>query len=126
MDALLIILVTALCLSNSVYSVLAPFFPRISEEHGLSSTQNGIIFSGYPFLALISAPIMGYVMFKIGRKLVLFYSVLMIGVSLIGFASLPLFYGSTLFTIALITRCIQGIGGAGILTSSFAVIAGNY
>lgn len=126
MDVLLLILVGTLFLSNSIYSALAPFFPRMSKTHGLGPTSDGLIFSGYPLFALLSAPLIGVLIQKIGRANVLFYSTFLIGLSTLGFALLPFLYGDTLLIVAFITRAIQGVGGAGILNSSFAIIACTY
>jgi predicted MFS family arabinose efflux permease len=73
-DLLLIGLLVGTCLSNSVYSVIAPFFPTVAYVNGLSEKEVGIIFSSYPIAATAVSPIYTYMLMNIGRKKVLIFA----------------------------------------------------
>ena len=46
--------------ASSIYSLMAPFFPREVEPRGLSIKQIGFVFSAFPIAGFLTAPIHGY------------------------------------------------------------------
>jgi len=126
LDTGLLGLFTTQLLANSVYSVLAPFFPKVAREKGVSGELVGLVFSGYPIAAFVVSPLMGVLVTKIGRKRVFLTGAGLVATSMFSFGSLPLLDGPLFIVAGLFTRFLQGIGGAAIGTSSFAVIASNY
>lgn len=125
-DLLLISLLIGTCLSNSVYSVIAPFYPQVALKNGLSDGLIGIVFSSYPIAATVVSPIYTYMLLNIGRKKVLVFASIQLILSQIGFMMAPSLKGNTLFVVSLISRAVQGTGSVGITAGSYAVIANNY
>jgi MFS family permease len=113
-------------LANAIYSILAPFFPIIAKEKGLRGETIGLIFSGYPIAAFLSAPIYGLMIIRFGRRKMFLTGSLLIASTLFGFSSLPYLESSTFVAVGFFSRFLQGLGVSGIVSSSFAIIASNY
>lgn len=58
-----IMIIASLCLGNlcigSMYSILAPFFPKEAERKSLTPTQYGIVFGILEFGQFIFCPLIG-------------------------------------------------------------------
>ena len=52
--------------SNACFSVLASFFDRVSEEHGASKSEVGLIFGIFAGINVIVSPLFGYLAPLIG------------------------------------------------------------
>uniref|UniRef100_A0A914X2N0 Major facilitator superfamily (MFS) profile domain-containing protein n=2 Tax=Plectus sambesii TaxID=2011161 RepID=A0A914X2N0_9BILA len=95
-----------------------------AQRKGMNVTQIGIVFGVFELVMFIFAPILGKYMCVIGSKF-MFISGLFItaGTSILfGFLNLldtgPMFFG---YSLAI--RCVEAIGDAAFLTSSFAISA---
>lgn len=113
-------------LANAIYSVLAPFFPIIAKEKGLRGETIGLIFSGYPIAAFLSAPIYGLMIIRFGRRKMFLTGSLLISSTLFGFSALPYLDSGSFVAVGFFSRFLQGLGVSGIVSSSFAIIASNY
>lgn len=113
-------------LANSVYSVIAPFYPQVAGQKGVRSEIVGIIFSAYPIAAFMTSPILGLFISKIGRKRTLAFGGFLIALTMFGFGITPLLTGLTFTCISFLTRFLQGVGGGVIGTATYAIIASNY
>ena len=110
----------------SVYAVLAPFYPPIAREKGMTTKGIGYLFSLYAIVAFCFSPISGKVMNKIGRKNVLLIGGITesIGMFIFGFAED--LEGNAFVTLSIIARILMGAGGSALLITCFAVISNIY
>ena len=76
-------------LSNSIQSLIAPFFPQIASKAGVPPIATGLIFGIQPFAALIFAPIFGWIMTKTGRKKLMIFCTLLLATAVCLFGFLP-------------------------------------
>lgn len=60
LDKLLLLLAFMRFVVDSSYSVMAPFFPQILEEHDIEESFMGYIFATFSFALIVSAPFVGY------------------------------------------------------------------
>ncbi len=59
---------TALVLSISCYSVIAPFMPVVLVEREIDEVVIGIIFAVFSVVVIFGSPCMGYVIKRVGRR----------------------------------------------------------
>ncbi len=73
------------------FSLILPFLPLYAKDMGMTPFQIGIILSSYSVFQFISAPIMGNLSDKYGRKPLLMLSQLstFFGFIILGFATTP-------------------------------------
>lgn len=110
----------------SVYAVLAPFYPPIAIEKGMSKKEIGYLFSIYAIIAFFFSPVSGKVMNKIGRKNVLLIGGIIESLGLLVFGFVIDLEGNAFVTISVIGRMLMGIGGSALLITCFAVISNQY
>lgn len=92
-------------------SIIIPLLPLYAASYGANALVIGIISGVYPTMQFVSAPILGHLSDRFGRKPVLIASQIgtFIGFMLMGFAaSLP---------ILLLARAIDGLSGGNISTA---------
>lgn len=99
------------------FGIIIPILPRYSETHfGANEIQIGILIASFSFFQFIFSPILGKLSDRIGRKPVITFSLLLSAISYVVFAFAPN------YSIALLSRCISGIGG-GSISAAQAYIA---
>lgn len=93
-------------------SMLIPVLPQISSVLGVSSFQVSLLITLFSIPAAIVIPLAGILSDRIGRKKVIFFSLLLYGLGglLAGFASI---WKGGSYAFLLASRIIQGIGAAG-------------
>ena len=93
-------------------SMLIPVLPTAEKALNVNSFQVSLLITLFSIPAAIVIPIAGILADRIGRKKIVFYSLLLYGLGglLAGFSSV--FQGGS-YTFVLISRIIQGIGAAG-------------
>ena len=64
----LTVLGTSIFLAGCTLSILAPFYTKEAEDHGLSVTSSGTVFSSAFILQIVSTPIFGKYLHKLGSK----------------------------------------------------------
>ena len=82
LDPPLISILVLGCMGTCIQSVLAPFFPGVAKDKGVNNTIIGLIFGIQPIVASICSPILGMILFKVGRKKVLLVSAFMLVASI--------------------------------------------
>ncbi|CAG9331097.1 unnamed protein product [Blepharisma stoltei] len=113
-------------MSAAAFSVIAPYYPSVASDKGLSGETIGLVFSCYPLAAWVTSPLIGVIATRFGRKRTFIAGALLVGVVTTAFALLPLFgYGMFTF-LSFLQRLLQGVGGAAIGGASFAIIASGY
>ncbi|MCX8056364.1 MAG: MFS transporter [Ignavibacteria bacterium] len=99
------------------FGIIIPILPRYSETHfGANELQIGILIASFSFFQFLSSPVLGKLSDQIGRKPVITFSLVLSVIGYLVFAFAPNFW------IALLARCIGGIGG-GSISAAQAYIA---
>lgn len=99
------------------FGIIIPILPRYSETHfGANEIQIGILIASFSFFQFLSSPILGRLSDRIGRKPVITFSLLLSSISYVIFAFSPNYW------VALLSRCVSGIGG-GSISAAQAYIA---
>ena len=114
-------------LINSSNSLIAPFFPDVARERGISSEWIGFIFSCYPLGGVFFSLLLGKMMRKWGRKRILFIGLLIQTIGIILFGILDnIDDGKTFLSLAITSRLLQGIGMSSCNSIVFAFIPTLY
>ncbi len=93
------------------FGIVIPVLPRYAEHFGASAIENGLLVAAYSFAQFLAAPILGKFSDRVGRKPVLFVSIL--GTSL-GFLMMGLAGALWMLFVA---RIVDGIAGGNIGTA---------
>ena len=64
----LAVLGSSIFLAGCTLSILAPFYTKEAEDHGLSVTSSGTVFASAFILQIVSTPVFGKYLHKIGSK----------------------------------------------------------
>jgi len=116
----LVILAFSSFLGGSSLSILAPFYSKEAELHGISITGSGTVFASIFVLQIIFTPVFGKYLQVIGSIRLFILGVLLSGLTNIIFGFLPVIASGPVFlTASLVTRSITAIGEAAINTSVF-------
>ena len=62
----LVVLGAAIFLAGCTLSILAPFYTKEAEDHGMSVTSSGLVFASAFLLQIVSTPIFGKYLDRIG------------------------------------------------------------
>ncbi len=93
------------------FGIVIPVLPRYAEHFGATAIQNGLLVASYSFAQFFAAPVLGMISDRVGRKPVLFVSIL--GTSL-GFLLMGLAGALWMLFVA---RLVDGIAGGNIGTA---------
>jgi len=116
----LVILAFSSFLGGSSLSILAPFYCKEAELHGISITGSGTVFASIFVLQIIFTPVFGKYLQIIGSIRLFILGVLLSGLTNIIFGFLPVIESGPVFlTASLVTRSVTAIGEAAINTSVF-------
>ena len=120
---LLLTLISITLVANSVYAMIAPFFPIEAQKKGVSLPMIGCIIGIYSVAVIINSTIMGKVMLYVGRSNVTTIGLLFMGTSMIGFAFSHLIEDkNTFIAVTLVIRFCQGLASSSIQTSVYSMI----
>jgi len=109
----LVILACAEFLGGCTLSILAPFYSKEAEDHGLTVSQSGIVFASIFILQIIFVPVFGNLSAKIGSTRLFIAGVFLAGVTNVAFGFLPLIKSGQFFFIAsLAMRGLTAVGEA--------------
>jgi len=109
----LVILACAEFLGGCTLSILAPFYSKEAEDHGLAVSQSGIVFASIFILQIIFVPVFGKLTSKIGSTRLFIAGVMLAGVTNVAFGFLPLIKsGQTFFIASLAMRGLTAVGEA--------------
>ncbi|KAI6209454.1 MFS-type transporter SLC18B1 [Aphelenchoides besseyi] len=110
--------------STVAFSCIAPFYPSEAKLKDLNSSQIGVVFGVFELVILITAPFLGKYMSVIGSKRMFTVGLLVTGITAILFGFLNFLpAGRTFFWASLLIRCLEALGDACFVTSSFAISA---
>lgn len=99
---------------------IAPALPKMARELDVSTEQIGLLITAFTLPGIILTPILGILADRIGRKSILVPSLFLFGIAGTACAF------STDFTILLILRFLQGIGGASLGALNVTLIGDLY
>jgi len=109
----LIILAFSELLGGCTLSILAPFYSREAEVHGLSVAESGAVFASVFVFQIIFVPIFGKLITKIGSTRLFIGGVFLAGITNVAFGFLPFIKsGEGFLAVSLIMRSVTAIGEA--------------
>jgi len=102
-------------------------FPKVASEKGMSGTVSGFVFSCYALVVMISSPILGQILPRVGAKFMLMSGILAAGVASILFGLLnhlsnDLSDGLEFTIYCFIIRSVEAIGDAAFYTAFYTYI----
>lgn len=108
------------------FGLLSPFLPLLSAQKHVSSTSVGVMFSVYPAGSLVITPFLGSLMYKLGRRNILFLSYLeSVAAFLLSGASV--YMDAEWFTLTnILARFLNGVALGTMFTVDNALIASYY
>lgn len=114
MDRLIIWLMIVNLMSQSAFSLLAPFYPDMAQKQkGLSSTLVGLVMSSFSVSFVIFSFLVSLKISKIGRRFVLYCGIVLQGISMLGFGCIVWVSNKQLFLIlSFAFRLLGGIAGS--------------
>jgi len=116
----LIILGFSTFLAGCTLSILAPFYSKEAEDHGISVTASGTVFASVFVLQIIFTPVFGKYIKVIGSTRLFIFGVVTSGLTNILFGFLPAFKSGPLFLGAsLAIRSITALGESAMNTSVY-------
>lgn len=118
----------SMCLVNfcgcSCFALMAPFFPIEAGKKGVPQSINGMIFGVLELVKIISSPIFGNYVSKIGSKFMFFSGAFVCGSCAILFGVLDKGPDGNIFIImCFLCRSIQALGFSAYETAMFAILA---
>jgi MFS transporter, ACDE family, multidrug resistance protein len=119
-DTNLLVIFTVTLMAILGVASIAPAFPKVVSELGISSQAVGLLITSFTLPGVILAPFIGVLADRIGRRRILIPSLSVFGIAggMCGF--------TTDFDTILILRLIQGIGGASLGVLSVTIIGDLY
>ncbi|XP_067949982.1 MFS-type transporter SLC18B1-like [Watersipora subatra] len=107
------LLLLAIFVIVTAYSVIAPFFPQQATRVGMTETEVGLVFALFPTIVFIMSPIYGYYIVKMGPKFQVVSGCFLCGGSCILFGLLGQVNNrNTLLGMTLLCRAVEGNGSA--------------
>jgi MFS family permease len=108
-DISIVIILTVLFLSNTIYGLASPFLPKLLEDRGIEETWTGVIFAAYAVAYTIMAPIVGVVVDKYGHNRILTLGILVMAGSIACFGTtIYLESNTSLIGVSIALRMFQG------------------
>lgn len=101
-------------------SSVAPAFPRIARDLGISNKEIELLVSLFTLPGVILTPVFGFLADRFGRRLILGPALFLFGI-----AGGACFFASS-FSLLLVLRFIQGIGAAALGSINLAIIGDLY
>lgn len=84
-DLTVVSMFTLTALSNSAYALIAPFLPFEFERKNIGLAMVGYIFAIYSVAVISFSPIVGKIISKFGRRNIITFGVVLMGISFISF-----------------------------------------
>lgn len=108
------------------YGLLTPFLPLLAAEKAVSSDEVGVIFSVFPAGSLMISPLIGVLLYKLGRRNTLLGAYLMTSGGFVS-AGISVYMSEKGFLVAnIVSRLLTGAAAGAMFTVENAVIATDY
>jgi MFS family permease len=121
-----IALYTGLLLVCSSFTLIFPFYPKIAESKGIDLWLVGFIFSLNPMTSVISTPILGRYMYKIGRKNIVIASFIFTAISAFILSPIENSDHDTVLILSVFSRIFSGLAASFIFTSVTSIFVSDY
>ncbi|OMJ66981.1 hypothetical protein SteCoe_35990 [Stentor coeruleus] len=121
-----IALYIGLLLVCSSFTLIFPFYPKIAESKGISLWLVGLIFSLNPIASVISTPLLGQYMNKIGRKRTVILSFIFSSLSMFILCPIEIFDYEIVLVLSILSRIFSGLGASFIFTSVTSIFVSDY
>ncbi|XP_052763725.1 MFS-type transporter SLC18B1-like [Mya arenaria] len=109
------------------FSLLAPFFPLEAKRKGASQTIVGMIFGCFELVIVITSPIFGSYISKIGCKFMYVAGIFVCGTCAILFGTLDMSPDGDMFIVmCFLCRSVEALGCSALVTALFAVLAHEF
>lgn len=116
----LIVLGSSIFLAGCTLSLLAPFYTKVAEDHGLSITSSGAVFASAFVLQIVSTPIFGKYLQRIGSARLFVFGAIVSGSTNIIFGFLPrIRSGSMFLAMSLTVRSMTAVGESAMSTAVY-------
>merc|ERR1719474_1269160 len=107
-------------LAGCTLSILAPFYSKEAGDHGLSVTSSGAVFASAFVLQIVSTPIFGKYLHRIGSSRLFIFGSILSGATNILFGFLPQLQSGQLFlAMSLVIRSLTAIGESAMSTGVY-------
>jgi MFS family permease len=106
--------------------IIAPVFPLVASDRGISHMEIGLVFASSPFFSFIFSLQMGKLLIWMGNRNVATLGLLLNAVSLIGLAFSNYLNNSLFLVFSLFARAVGGFGLACIYISSLRIIQRDF
>ena len=117
------------CISKTLYTNVTTLMPTFFEKKhpSFNSLDVGILFTSYQIVALITGPLAGNYIGKIGRKNCLVFAIFDLTIATVMFGVAGLIEDDTAFyNLSMFARLLQGVGASIIHVASPSIIAIEY
>ncbi|XP_044751542.1 MFS-type transporter SLC18B1-like [Coccinella septempunctata] len=119
----LVMLATVDFMSFCSMSIMAPFYPKEAAAKGMTELTAGFVFGFYALVVMLSSPVFGKVMPKVGVKLCFISGTLFSGVCSCAFGLLNMVNDYTTFTVlSFVIRGFEALGASAYSTAGYVII----
>ena len=122
----LVALLITNAIGSSVYSSIAPYFPKEARSKGMSSTTVGAIISIFPIFQMLTSFIVSRYISYIGRVRSILYGCTLASIATFGYSFLPSSSYYVFLFIAVCMRALQGVASGFLGTSILAIIISTH
>ena len=128
MDCLIIWLMFINLISQSSFSMLAPFYPSVAKnERGMSSSIVGVVMSLFSVSFVLTSFLIGTRLGRIGRRRSMYIGIIIQSASIVGFGCLIWVKDKTTFMLlSFALRLIGGVACAFICVTAYAMTSIRY
>ena len=125
----LVMMIVANLFANICYAVIVPFLPLEFKKFGLDEQIYGYIyiFGVYAGAGMVGSLAVGKLMTKVGRRIMLVWGMLFLGISMIAFGFIHYAPNNLILTIVwLWLRTVEGISTSMICTTWYSIVVITY
>ncbi|XP_070538711.1 MFS-type transporter SLC18B1-like [Ptychodera flava] len=113
--------------SSASYSIIAPFFPKKAASVGASETETGFVFGVYALTMIITAPVFGKFLPRLGSRKMFIGGMAVGGLATIVLGLLDVFDSRAVFiSLSFISRIIEALGCSACITASYVIIVNEF
>ena len=108
-DSSILIILSVLFLSNTIYGLASPFLPQLLEDKGIEPIWTGLIFSSYSITMVILSPVVGATVDRVGHRWMIVVGVILMSASISSFGLVK--YVTTnpvIIAASIVLRVFQG------------------
>ncbi|CAM1313242.1 Uncharacterised protein g6202 [Pycnogonum litorale] len=124
---LMTVLCTGLIFCTMTFTVIAPFYPIVALEYGLTQAEVGLVFSVFHLANIIIGPFIGLLISKIGLRFLFLSCLFICSVATFCFAfTIKMNTVGQFYWFAVTIRIFQGVSAIGLQISSLTVATNTF